>query len=152
MALALETQSSIDRIARQELRSAVNFGVASLARVLGMVPSELLELRCECGRAACAALVRISLRDYQAAELESALLVVSGNILGRTQTATLYIHDGIESNLAFHWVWGDAAKTDAATRNAPRIRPVRDIRRERANEHPRPVRIPSSIVARRRRL
>ena len=26
-----------------------------------------------------------------------ALLVVSGNILGRTQTATLYIHDGIES-------------------------------------------------------
>ena len=26
-----------------------------------------------------------------------ALLVVSGNILGRTQTATLYVHDGIES-------------------------------------------------------
>ncbi|GAC1471681.1 MAG: sulfate ABC transporter permease subunit CysW [Isosphaeraceae bacterium] len=26
-----------------------------------------------------------------------ALLVVSGNVLGRTQTATLYIHDGIES-------------------------------------------------------
>ena len=26
-----------------------------------------------------------------------ALLVVSGNILGRTQTATLFIHDGIES-------------------------------------------------------
>lgn len=26
-----------------------------------------------------------------------ALLVVSGNIIGRTQTATLYIHDGIES-------------------------------------------------------
>jgi sulfate transport system permease protein len=26
-----------------------------------------------------------------------ALLVVSGNILGRTQTATLYIHDSIES-------------------------------------------------------
>jgi carbon-monoxide dehydrogenase large subunit len=24
------------------------------------------------------------------------------------------IHDGIEKNLAFHWVWGDAAKTDAA--------------------------------------
>jgi len=77
MPLALETQSRIDRIARQELRSAVNFGVASLARVLGMRPSELLELRCECGRAACAALVRVSLRDYQEAELESALLVVS---------------------------------------------------------------------------
>ncbi len=26
-----------------------------------------------------------------------ALLVVSGNILGRTQTATLYVHDGVES-------------------------------------------------------
>jgi sulfate transport system permease protein len=26
-----------------------------------------------------------------------ALLVVSGNILGRTQTATLYVHDRIES-------------------------------------------------------
>ena len=26
-----------------------------------------------------------------------ALLVVSGNILGRTQTATLFVHDGIES-------------------------------------------------------
>ncbi|MBV8077652.1 MAG: ABC transporter permease subunit [Planctomycetaceae bacterium] len=26
-----------------------------------------------------------------------ALLVVSGNILGRTQTATLYVHDAIES-------------------------------------------------------
>jgi sulfate transport system permease protein len=26
-----------------------------------------------------------------------ALLVVSGNILGRTQTATLYVHDTIES-------------------------------------------------------
>jgi sulfate transport system permease protein len=26
-----------------------------------------------------------------------ALLVVSGNILGRTQTATLLVHDGIES-------------------------------------------------------
>ena len=26
-----------------------------------------------------------------------ALLVVSGNVLGRTQTATLYVHDGIES-------------------------------------------------------
>jgi sulfate transport system permease protein len=26
-----------------------------------------------------------------------ALLVVSGDLIGRTQTATLYIHDGIES-------------------------------------------------------
>lgn len=76
MPLALETQPRIDRIARQELRSAVNFGVASLARVLGMPPTEPLELRCECGRAACAALVRISLRDYQAAELEGTPLVV----------------------------------------------------------------------------
>jgi len=80
MALALETQSSIDRIARQELRSTVNFGVASLARVLGVRPNELLELRCECGRAACAALVRISLRDYQGIELEGALLVAPEHV------------------------------------------------------------------------
>jgi sulfate transport system permease protein len=26
-----------------------------------------------------------------------AVLVVSGNLVGRTQTATLYVHDGIES-------------------------------------------------------
>ena len=26
-----------------------------------------------------------------------ALLVVSGNLVGRTQTATLYVHDGVES-------------------------------------------------------
>jgi hypothetical protein len=77
MAVALGTHSSIDRIARQELRSAVNFGVASLARVRGVRPSELLELRCECGGAGCAALVRISLREYWGGpELGRALLVV----------------------------------------------------------------------------
>jgi hypothetical protein len=76
MAGAQEAQSSTDRTARQGLRSAVNFGVASLARVLGMPPSALLELRCECGCAACAARVRISLRDYQDAGLDRALLVV----------------------------------------------------------------------------
>lgn len=76
MAVATGTYLSIDRIARQELRSAVNFGVASLARVLGARSSELLELRCECGRAGCAALVRISLRDYQEAEQDRGLIVV----------------------------------------------------------------------------
>ena len=76
MAVAGGAHLSIDRIARQELRSAVNFGVASLARVLGARSSELLELRCECGQAGCAELVRISLRDYQEAEQDRALIVV----------------------------------------------------------------------------
>ena len=42
-----------------------------------------------------------------------ALLVVSGNILGRTQTATLYVHDGIES---FHTEGAYAASVAAGRR------------------------------------
>jgi hypothetical protein len=80
MAVAPGTQSSIDRIARQGLRSTVNFGVASLARVLGVRPSERLELRCECGQTRCGARVRISLGDYQGAELDHALLVVPEHV------------------------------------------------------------------------
>ena len=73
------TQTSTDRVARQGLRSAVNFGVAALARALGAPASELLDLRCECGRSACTARVRISLREYDAAPLEDAVLVASGH-------------------------------------------------------------------------
>lgn len=70
-------QTWTDRVARRELRAAVNFGVASVARALGGRPSDMLDLRCECGRTQCAERVRITLRDYQGAELDRALLVAA---------------------------------------------------------------------------
>lgn len=62
--------------ARRRLRAAVNFGVASTERVLGAPPDRLLELRCECGGAGCAQPVRITLREYLAAQPARRLLVV----------------------------------------------------------------------------
>ncbi len=79
MLAARRVVPSPGQVAQQGLRSAVNFGVVSVARVLGASPAERLELRCECGTAGCAAVVAISLREYQEAQLDGALLVVAAH-------------------------------------------------------------------------
>lgn len=65
-----------DRVSRQQMRSAVNFGVAALAAATGAETHEALRLRCECGAPTCTALIPIELADYQRAPLTDALLVV----------------------------------------------------------------------------
>jgi hypothetical protein len=72
----IESDVEVARLAQQRMRSAVNFGVASLRRGSGAPPDELLELRCECGQPGCTAEIPISIRDYQAAPLIGALLVL----------------------------------------------------------------------------
>lgn len=72
--------AEVARPAEQRMRSAVNFGVASLRRAAGAAPDELLELRCECGSPGCRTSVSISLRDYEAAPLGRALLVLPEHI------------------------------------------------------------------------
>jgi len=86
MVAALPARPSAGEIAKQGLCSAVNFGIASVARVLGAPSSALLDLRCECGSTGCAARVRIPLLAYRTADLRDALLVVPEHIPSGTST------------------------------------------------------------------
>lgn len=70
------------RLSRQQMRSAVNFGVAALARVTGAPADTPLRLRCECGTPACAAIVVVSLDDYSGVPLAGCLLVTPAHIDG----------------------------------------------------------------------
>jgi hypothetical protein len=63
------------RVSRQEMRSAVNFGVVALARATGTSRQMPLTLRCECGGAACMTTVSISTADYESAMSACHLLV-----------------------------------------------------------------------------
>jgi hypothetical protein len=63
------------RVSRQEMRSAVNFGVVALARATGTPRQVPLTLRCECGGAACMTTVSISTADYESAVSACHLLV-----------------------------------------------------------------------------
>jgi hypothetical protein len=86
-----EVEAEVARRAEQRMRSAVNFGVACLRRALGADPDEVLDLRCECGRAECCAPIRISVRDYQRAPLVKAFLISRQHAdleHGRTRAST----------------------------------------------------------------
>ena len=74
--MSFSLSSAAVDVARRTQCRLVNFGVAAVARVTGEAADDLLELRCECGAAACSERIRIGGSMYMAMT-EADLLVVS---------------------------------------------------------------------------
>jgi len=89
----MATETDPGRVSRQQMRSAVNFGIAALARATEAPANTPLRLRCECGSPACASIIVVSLRDYRRAPLTGCLIVTPAHIDGArviTQSAQLW--------------------------------------------------------------